>query len=1039
MSVHPRITTIVSLITLLLLPAAQASTVDLNGHRFTLPDGFQVELAAAAPLVERPVSADFDERGRLYVTDSNGLNTALTEQLKNPTSRIRRLTDSNGDGIFDSSTVFVDGIVFPEGALWFEGSLYVAAPPQIWKFTDTDDDGTADVREVWFDGKTITHCGNDLHGPFLGPDGWIYWCKGAFAEQTYERPGRPPLVTKASHIFRRRPEGGPIEAVMTGGMDNPVELAFTPSGERIFTTTFLVHPHQGLRDGLLHAVYGGVYGKNHSVLDGHPRTGDLMPVMTHMGVAAPSGLTILRSGQLQDGWQGDLLSTSFNMHKVVRHELIPDGATFRTSDHPLLISDSLDFHPTDVLEDADGSVLVVDTGGWFRLCCPTSQLEKPDVLGGIYRISRSQPRPPADPRGLQIDWNGLSEAALTDLLADPRFTVRERAARTAARRGDRMTAALQRVLDTSTSAVHRRAAVWTAARIGPPAGTVIRTGLQDADDSVVQAALHAVSVLRYRKAAPAVRTILQKHTHPAVVRAAAEALGRIGTGSDVGVLLEGLIPRSDRPVDRVLEHSLIYAVIEIGDPLPLKALLNHPSDVVRRGALIALDQQEGGSRLEPDDIRALLLSDHRLMNDTAWWIAEQHPEWGDVVVGAFDAVIRQHSSHPDERRLLKSRLQRFSTAAPVRKLIAHHLLDDGTEPSVRQILLEVVADAPGRTLPDEWRKPLAQHLTGPPARIRTALRALRRCTPDDAIIRRLQELVDDPSGRFAEAPDIRLQAMLLLPADLRPLNDDRTFEFVCRQLHLDRPLSQRALAVDILTATPLSSRQLARLSQHLPSTGIMELRPLLGRFSKSSEPEVGRALVRALLKAPSAAALFPDQLTQTLAPFGEDVLQQARPLLKRIEEENRSKVQRVETILALLPQADVRRGQKVFQSAEASCIACHRRGYLGGHIGPDLSRIGRARSARDLLESILFPSLTFVRNFEPTTIVMTDGRVFNGVIRSETDTEIVLQLDAKKSVTLSVSDIEERLAGTTSIMPAGLDKQLSPGQLADLVRYLLED
>jgi len=89
-----------------------------------------------------------------------------------------------------------------------------------------------------------------------------------------------------------------------------------------------------------------------------------------------------------------------------------------------------------------------------------------------------------------------------------------------------------------------------------------------------------------------------------------------------------------------------------------------------------------------------------------------------------------------------------------------------------------------------------------------------------------------------------------------------------------------------------------------------------------------------------------------------------------------------------------------------------------------------------LLESILFPNLSFVRSYEPVTIVTDDGRVLNGVIRDETDDVITLQLDAQKSLQISKSTVEERQAGTVSIMPAGLEKQLSSQDLADLVKYL---
>ena len=195
------------------------------------------------------------------------------------------------------------------------------------------------MREEWFQGKTLTGCANDLHGPYLGPDGWIYWTKGAFAEQTYERPGQPPLVTKAAHIFRRRPGGTVVEPVLTGGMDNPVDVAFTATGERLFTATFLEHPQLGKRDALIHAVYGGVYGKVHGVIDGHPRTGDLLGPVCHLGPAAPAGLTRATGAGFSEPGRETFYAALFNMQKVTRHELVPSGATFTSKDSDFVVAD----------------------------------------------------------------------------------------------------------------------------------------------------------------------------------------------------------------------------------------------------------------------------------------------------------------------------------------------------------------------------------------------------------------------------------------------------------------------------------------------------------------------------------------------------------------------------------------------------------------------------------------------------------------------------------------------------------------------------
>ena len=473
------------------------ATVTPPPPKFTVPAGFEVVRVAGPPLVDRPIVADFDERGRLYVADSSGSNDKVEKQLADRPHRIVRLEDKDGDGTFDTSVVFADRMMLPQGAMWFDGSLYVGAPPSIWKLTDTNDDGVADTREEWFAGKTLTACANDLHGPYLGPDGWIYWTKGAFAEQTYERPGKPPLVTRAAHVFRRRPGETLVEPVIAGGMDNPVDVAFTPSGEAMLTATFLEHPQLGRRDAFIHAVYGGLFGKPHNVIDGHPQTGDLMPPVSHFGAAAVSGLTHYASRVFGDGYRDNFFAALFNMQKVTRHVLEPSGATFKSRDSDFLVADSLDFHPTDVIEDADGSLLVVDTGAWYKLCCPTSQLAKPDVLGAIYRVRRRAAPAMQDPRGLKIGWATLTPVELAARLDDARPAVQRRAIEQLAELESQAVPALGSVVAKGRTATQRRNAIWALTRNATAeARAAIRPALGDADLSVRLAALHSVGLWR---------------------------------------------------------------------------------------------------------------------------------------------------------------------------------------------------------------------------------------------------------------------------------------------------------------------------------------------------------------------------------------------------------------------------------------------------------------------------------------------------------------------------------------------------------------
>jgi putative heme-binding domain-containing protein len=109
---------------------------------------------------------------------------------------------------------------------------------------------------------------------------------------------------------------------------------------------------------------------------------------------------------------------------------------------------------------------------------------------------------------------------------------------------------------------------------------------------------------------------------------------------------------------------------------------------------------------------------------------------------------------------------------------------------------------------------------------------------------------------------------------------------------------------------------------------------------------------------------------------------------------------------------------------------------LGGKVGPDLTKIGQIRSERDLLEAILFPSASFVRSYEPIKIATSSGKVFQGVIKSESPDDIVLITGPDQQARILRADIEIMEPGSVSVMPAGLDQQFTPQELADLVAFL---
>src|SRR5256885_8452615 len=132
------------------LPRVPPTEPDKALPTFQIKKGFRLELAPAEPLVVDPIAMAFDEDGRLFVVEMRDYPERRNERPH--LGRIRMLTDTDGDGRFDKSAVYVDNLPWPTAVICWKGGIFVGATPDILYCQDTNGDGVADVREVVFTG-----------------------------------------------------------------------------------------------------------------------------------------------------------------------------------------------------------------------------------------------------------------------------------------------------------------------------------------------------------------------------------------------------------------------------------------------------------------------------------------------------------------------------------------------------------------------------------------------------------------------------------------------------------------------------------------------------------------------------------------------------------------------------------------------------------------------------------------------------------------------------------------------------------------------
>src|SRR5262245_23646223 len=207
----------------------------------TVPPGFKVTLFAGEPDVRQPIAMCLDDRGRVWVAESYSYPIRRPE--KEARDRILIFEDTDGDGVFDKRTVFMEGLNLVSGLeIGFGGVWIGAAPHFLFVPVKPGEDKPAGKPQVLLDGWGYQDTHETLHTFTWGPDGWLYGCHGVFTHSRVGKPGTPDekRVPINAGIWRYHPTKHVFE-VFAHGTSNPWGLDFNDHGQAFCEACVIPH------------------------------------------------------------------------------------------------------------------------------------------------------------------------------------------------------------------------------------------------------------------------------------------------------------------------------------------------------------------------------------------------------------------------------------------------------------------------------------------------------------------------------------------------------------------------------------------------------------------------------------------------------------------------------------------------------------------------------------------------------------------------------------------------------------------------------
>ncbi|WP_461782740.1 PVC-type heme-binding CxxCH protein [Prosthecobacter sp.] len=348
-----------------LVRETDALTPEQERAGFHVPPGFEVQLFASEPQINKPINMAFDARGRLWVSstveypyaaDKGRWSDPQGTHVKGSRDAIKILEDTDGDGRADKVTDFANELNIPTGVLPWHKPEHKAgciawSIPNIWYFADTNGDDIADHREVIFGPLGYE---KDTHGMCssfrLGLDGWVYATHGFNNTSQFKARDGSTLELHSGNVFRFKPDGSRVEA-WTHGQVNPFGLCWDRYGN-----LYSADCHSSPIYQLIRGAHYPSFGKPHDGLGFAP----VMCQHTH-GSTGICGIVYIDGGVWGPEWDDHTFVGNCVTSRVNQDKVTFTGSTPKANEQPdFLTSDDPWFRPVDLQLGPDSALYIAD-------------------------------------------------------------------------------------------------------------------------------------------------------------------------------------------------------------------------------------------------------------------------------------------------------------------------------------------------------------------------------------------------------------------------------------------------------------------------------------------------------------------------------------------------------------------------------------------------------------------------------------------------------------------------------------------------------